>query len=182
MIHEQDLEKLQYPIGRFTWDGEWNPQRREELTLGIELLPSLLRQAVAGLNEEQLDTSYRPEGWTVRQVVHHLADSHLNSVTRFKLALTEKNPVIKPYMEARWAELADSAAGPVEPSLLLLEGLHARWVRLLRSMSEDQFQMMFYHPDNGELVSLAQATATYHWHGLHHVSHIQTLRAMSGWD
>jgi hypothetical protein len=138
-----------------------------------------MRAAVAGLTEGQLDTPYRPEGWTVRQLVHHVPDSHLNSYVRFKLALTEDAPVVKPYDEALWAKLADVTA-PVETSLMLLESLHQRWVRVLESMSEGDFARGFRHPELGP-VRLEQTLAMYAWHGKHHVAHITALRDRMGW-
>jgi uncharacterized damage-inducible protein DinB len=138
-----------------------------------------LRSAVAGLTPQQLDTPYRPNGWTVRQVVHHVPDSHLNSYVRFKLALTEDAPMITPYDQTLWAMLADAAA-PVEASLALLEALHQRWARLLESMSEAEFARSFRHPELG-LVRLDQSLASYVWHGKHHVAHITALRERMGW-
>ena len=142
--------------------------------------PARMRAAVARLNDAQLDTPYRPGGWTVRQVVHHVPDSHMNSYVRFRLALTEDAPVIKPYEEARWAELHDARTLPVEPSLELLESLHARWVPLLRSLNEADWKRIFRHPEMG-LVRLEQNAALYAWHGRHHVAHITKLRERMGW-
>ena len=141
----------------------------------IAAAPANLRAAVAGMSDEQLDTPYREGGWTVRQVVHHVPDSHLNSYVRFKLALTENEPVIKPYDEALWAELADTAATPIETSLTMMEALHDRWVRLLRSMDDAAFARTFRHPELG-LVRLDQNVALYAWHGKHHVAQILTVR------
>jgi uncharacterized damage-inducible protein DinB len=143
--------------------------------------PARLRQAIAGLNAEQLDTEYRPGGWTVRQVVHHVPDSHLNSYVRFKLALTEEEPAIKPYDEDRWARLEDSRVTPVETSLDLLDALHERWVMLLRSLSPDDFKRAFRHPELGA-VSLNKNVGLYAWHGRHHVAHITSLRERMGWN
>src|ERR1035438_366244 len=133
------MADLRYPIGRVSFPESTTPEQRREWIREIAEAPAHLRAAVAGLSEEQLDTPYRPGGWTVRQVVHHLPDSHLNSYVRFKLALTEAAPTIKPYDEARWSELPDVAAAPIETSLVLLEGLHGRWVRLLESMTAADF-------------------------------------------
>jgi uncharacterized damage-inducible protein DinB len=170
-----------YPIG------PWNPTPTpasghvagwiDEITLA----PGALRKAVSGLQEAQLDTPYREGGWTVRQVVHHVPDSHLNAYSRCKLALTEDVPTIKPFDEALWAELADGKAGPVEPSLALLEHLHARWVRLLSSLTPAEFARTFVHPEHGRAMSLAQTVDLYAWHGRHHVAQITTLRAARGW-
>jgi len=139
-----------------------------------------MRDAVAGLSESQLATPYRPGGWTVRQLAHHVPDSHINSYTRFRLALTEDNPVIKPYDEKRWAELGDVATVPVEVSLGLLESLHARWVPLMRSLSAADWKRSFRHPELGA-VSLENNAALYAWHGRHHVAHITALRERMSW-
>ncbi len=142
--------------------------------------PANLRSAVKGLSDAQLDTPYRAGGWTVRQVVHHVPDSHLNSYVRFKLALTEDEPTIKPYAEDRWAELADTKSTPIEVSLTLLESLHDRWVRLLRSLSTEDWKRTFRHPDLGAM-NLEKTLALYAWHGRHHVSHVTELRKREGW-
>jgi uncharacterized damage-inducible protein DinB len=146
----------------------------------IRLLPERLRAAVAGLNDVQLDTPYREGGWTVRQVVHHIADSHAVSFIRMKLALTEDWPTVKPYDEAAWANLADSRSLPVETSLALIAALHARWAALLESLSDADFQKGFDHPERGR-VNLARALAMYDWHSRHHTAHITSLRARQGW-
>ena len=138
-----------------------------------------MRAALAGLSDSQLDTPYRPGGWTVRQVAHHVPDSHMNSYVRFRLALTEDEPVIKPYEESRWAELPDARGMPVEPSLVLLESLHARWVPLLRSLSAAEWKRSFRHPELGP-VRLENNAALYAWHGRHHVAHITALRQTNG--
>lgn len=171
---------LKYPIGKFVWPEAVSDEERRGLISGIAALPANLRAAVAGLTEEQLDHPYRPEGWTVRQVVHHVPDSHLNSYTRFKLALTEDDPLIKPFEEDRWALLADSRDTPIEVSLALTEALHSRWVILLRSLSPEQWRRAFRHPEHGS-VTLDRALALYAWHGRHHVAHITSLRERSGW-
>jgi uncharacterized damage-inducible protein DinB len=176
-----ELENLRYPIGRFEWDGVWNEGVKSSWIEVIESQPAVLREAIAGLSEAQLDTPYRPGGWTVRQVVHHLADSHMNSVIRFKLALTEDAPVIKPYREELWAELEDSKSFPALHSLQLLDSLHLRWGRLLRSMDEAQYQRSFYHPENEALVPLRRALGLYAWHGTHHIAQIMALRKREGW-
>lgn len=171
---------LKYPIGKFVWPESVSGEERRGLIGGIAALPANLRAAVAGLTEEQLDSPYRPEGWTVRQVVHHMPDSHLNCYTRFKLALTEDDPLIKPYEEDRWASLADSRETPIEVSLTLTEALHSRWVILLRSMTPEQWRRTFRHPEHGS-VTLDRALALYAWHGRHHVAHVTSLRQRSGW-
>jgi hypothetical protein len=146
----------------------------------IAAAPALYREAVHGLDEGQLDTPYRPEGWTVRQTVHHVADSHMNSFIRMRLALTETEPVIRPYDQRAWAELADSRTSPVELSLGLIEGLHARWALLLGGLSEAEFGRGFHHPALG-LVRLDMNLALYAWHGRHHAAHITGLRERNGW-
>lgn len=171
---------LRYPIGRFEPPVHITAGNRAAWLQEIEQLPKLLRDAVSGLSGAQLDTSYRPGGWTVRQVVHHLADSHLNSYQRFRLALTEDAPLIKPYDEAAWAELLDAKSAPVDFSLALLESLHARWVLLLRSLSDEQLTRTFKHPERGE-VRLDTTLGLYAWHGRHHVAHIRNLRDREGW-
>ena len=174
------MTDLRYPIGKFTFDGPTTPEQRQELLSQIAQAPSRLRAAVKGLSEQQLDTPYRPEGWTVRQVAHHVPDSHLNAYVRFKLALTEEDPTIKPYDEDRWARLADTRDTPVEVSLALLDSLHDRWVRLLRSLQPEDWKRTFRHPELG-LVSLEKNLALYAWHGRHHVAHITSLRERNGW-
>jgi uncharacterized damage-inducible protein DinB len=174
------MTDLRFPVGQFTWDGESSPARREQFINDIGGLPARLREAVAGLTDEQLDTPYRDGGWTVRQVIHHLADSHLNSYVRFRLALTEETPTIKAYDEAQWAELEDARRAPVEVSLALLESLHDRWVRLLRSLQPGDFARQFNHPERGP-ISLDANLALYAWHGRHHTAHVTGLREREGW-
>lgn len=171
---------LQYPVGGFAWPAAVAPDDRRRYIDEIEQTPTNMRAAVTGLSEKQLDTPYRPDGWTVRQVVHHVPDSHLNSYLRFRLALTENEPTIKPYDEARWAELADARTAPVELSLALLDSLHKRWVLLLRSLSAADCSRKFHHPEMGE-VTLDKNLALYAWHGRHHVAHITSLRERMGW-
>jgi len=174
------MTDLRYPIGRFAYSGDSTDGQRLEFIARIEHAPARLRAAVAGLNDKQLDTEYRPGGWTVRQVVHHVPDSHMNSYCRFRLALTEETPTIKGYDEAAWAKLSDAHTAPIEISLALLESLHARWVRLLRSMAPADFARSFRHPELG-LVTLDRNLALYAWHGEHHAAHITSLRARMGW-
>jgi uncharacterized damage-inducible protein DinB len=174
------MTDLRYPIGKFSFEGSNSEDERVRLIDQIAAAPARLREAIDGLSPEQLDTPYRPEGWTVRQLVHHVPDSHLNSYARFKLALTEDEPTIKDYREDRWAELADARSGPVETSLALLDSLHKRWVTMLRSMSPNQFERSFRHPELG-LVSLDRNLSLYAWHGRHHVAHITSLRERMGW-
>ena len=174
------MTDLRYPIGKFKFEGPTTPEQKEEQLNQIEQAPIRLRAAIKGLSDQQLDTPYRPEGWTVRQVVHHVPDSHLNAYVRYKLALTEDEPTIKPYAEDRWARLADTQATPVEISLAMLDALHDRWVRLLRSLQPEDWKRAFRHPELG-LVTLERNLALYAWHGRHHVAHITSLRERNGW-
>lgn len=174
------MNDLRFPIGKFSYSGSLTPEQKNTFLDDIAQTPSRLRSAIEGLSPEQLDTPYRPEGWTVRQVVHHVPDSHLNSYVRFKLALTEENPTIKPYAEGLWAELGDTKATPIEVSLALLESLHDRWVRLLRSLTPEQWKRTFRHPEAGEM-NLEKTLALYSWHGKHHVAHITELRKRMTW-
>ena len=173
-------EDLRFPIGEFDKGFEVSEQARLSRITIIDELPGKIAAAVAGLSDARLDTPYRPHGWTVRQTVHHLADSHSNSLTRFKLALTEDAPpTIKPYYEERWAELADSKL-PVDVSLAMIEAIHVRWSTLLRSMSDADFQKSFIHPETGEW-TLEAALALYAWHSLHHTAHVTRLIDRMGW-
>ena len=174
------MTDLRYPIDKFHFEGPSTAVQKGELIEQIATTPAKLRAALKGLSAQQLDSPYRPEGWTVRQVAHHVPDSHLNAYVRFKLALTEDEPTIKPYAEDRWARLADTQATPIEVSLALLESLHDRWVRLLRSLQSDEWKRSFRHPEVGP-VSLEKNLALYAWHGRHHVAHITSLRERSGW-
>jgi uncharacterized damage-inducible protein DinB len=174
------MSDLRYPIGKFTYDGPLTDAQKQEALNNIAQTPAKLRSAVKGLSEAQLDTPYRPGGWTVRQVIHHMPDSHMNSYVRVKLALTEQEPTIKPYAEDLWAELADTKTTPIEVSLTLLDSLHDRWVRLLRSMTAEDWKKSFRHPALG-LMSLERNLALYSWHGQHHVAHITSLREREGW-
>jgi hypothetical protein len=172
---------LQYPIGKFQWSGANTPEQRARFIEDIAAAPQRMRSAVAGLTDEQLNTPYRDGGWTVRQVVHHLPDSHMNSYIRFKFALTEHEPTIKPYDEAVWAELIDGKTAPIEPSLNLLDGLHYRWALLLKSLSDEDVKRKFTHPELG-VVSIDQYIALYAWHSRHHVAHITSLRERKAWQ
>jgi hypothetical protein len=171
---------LRYPVGQFRRPESLDDAQRRRAIDAIAATPAKLRAAVKGLTDAQLGTPYRPGGWTVRQVVHHVPDSHMNAYVRFKLALTEDEPTIKPYDEARWAELADSRETPVETSLVLLERVHERWVILLRSMSDNDFARRLRHPETG-VQRLDQVLALYEWHGAHHVAHVTSLRERMGW-
>jgi uncharacterized damage-inducible protein DinB len=174
------MDDLRYPVGRLQRPERLSEAQRAEMIDTIAAAPARVRQAVAGLDEEQLQTPYRPDGWTVRQLVHHVADSHMNAYVRFKLGLTEADPTIKPYEEARWAELADTAATPIETSLALLGALHERWTHLLRSLAPADFERRVVHPENGPM-TLDGLLATYDWHTRHHVAHITSLRQRMGW-
>lgn len=179
-MQELALQQPRYPIGTFQKPIEIT----QEMLLGwindIENLPKSLRKAVEGLTEEQLLMPYRPEGWTVRQTVNHVADSHANAFIRFKLTLTEHNPTIKPYEEQLWAELEDGRNAPIEWSLMMLEVMHNRWVMLLKSMTDEQFDRKFMHPETKHLNALRMITGMYSWHGKHHTAHITELRKRMG--
>jgi uncharacterized damage-inducible protein DinB len=172
---------LRYPVGKFAFDAPISPADYPRLIAEIAAAPGAMRSAVAGLSRDQLETRYRPGGWTVKQVVHHMPDSHLNAYTRFKLALTEDEPTIKTYNEAKWAELPDSQRVPVEVSLDLLDSLHQRWVPLLRAMEVTDFQRGLRHPEHGRVLTLEQMLGLYAWHSRHHVAHITSLREREGW-
>jgi DinB family protein len=174
------MSDLQYPIGKFESRKHLTRADRRALIELIDDAPRNMRAAVANLTEAQLDTPYRDGGWTVRQVAHHVPDSHLNAYIRFKLALTEDGPTIKPYDEARWAELADSRETPIEVSLTLLDSVHTRWGIVLRSMTDDDFARPLTHPDHGT-VDVDWLLQMYAWHSRHHVAHITSLRARNGW-
>jgi uncharacterized damage-inducible protein DinB len=176
------VSDLRYPIGPFGGhEGTFTPERRTALIAEIADLPGQLRAAVTGLSEAQFNTPYRPGGWTVRQVVHHVPDSHLNAYVRCKLALTEDNPTIKPYDEARWAELPDTRETQIGVSLVLLEATHRRWVILLRSLQDGQWFRTFVHPEYPEPRSMDWLLAMYAWHGKHHTAQITSLRQREGW-
>ena len=170
-----------YPIGTFQPQEHITEEQRRQLIQQIVEAPTNLRAAVSGLNAQQLNTSYRDGGWTVQQVVHHVPDSHLNAFVRFKLALTEENPTIKPYHEDRWAELADARTTPIEASLQLLESLHTRWITLIRAMKPEDFQRTFFHPENKKTMSLDDLVQLYAWHGRHHTAQITSLKERMGW-
>ena len=179
MTSPEVSDDLRYPVGKFSKTSVDSGKRREYIKTIIDL-PEAIADSVAGLTEAQLDTPYRPGGWTVRQTVHHVADSHMNSYVRFKLALTEdETPTIRPYYEDRWAELADSKL-PVDLSLGIISGVHARWVAMLNSLSDEDFDKKFNHPETGEW-TLDDALALYAWHSRHHTAHITRLREKEGW-
>ena len=169
-----------YPVGKFTPDDNPTPESRARHIEQLASLPAQMRQAVTGLTPEQLDTPYREGGWTVRQVVHHVPDSHLNAYIRFKLALTENIPTIKPYDEAAWAKLKDNELTPIEVSLSLLDAVHTRWVTLLRTLKSDDFAKKFNHPELG-VQTLDRTLAMYGWHSRHHLAHITSLKERMKW-
>lgn len=174
------MEDLRYPVGKFHYDAATALPRVERINQ-IERTPQLLRSAIAGLSESQLQTPYRPDGWTVSQVVHHLPESHMNAYIRFKLALTENEPTIKPYEESLWAAREDTRVAPIAVSTALLDALHQRWTILLKTIQPDEWSRSFRHPELG-LVSLDKSLALYAWHCRHHVAHITALRGRMGWS
>ncbi len=175
------MTDLRYPIGKFERRDELNADERRTMIDTIAAAPSRMREAVSGLSDAQLDTPYRDGGWTVRQVIHHVPDSHLNAYIRLKLALTEEDPLIRPYDEASWAGLPDSQQTPVEVSLTLLESLHARWVTLLRSLEDSDFRRTLRHPEHSGILTLDWLVSMYAWHSRHHVAHVTSLRERMGW-
>ncbi len=176
-----DIETLKYPIGKFEIQESMDQESRAEMISVIKSFPQKLTTVVMELNEEQLDTPYRPDGWTVRQVVHHSADSHVNSYIRFRWALTEDTPTIKAYDEKEWAELPDAKSAPIKFSLNLLKAIHARWTLLLERMSEEDYARQLAHPDWKENASLDVMLQLYSWHCSHHLAHITSLITRKGW-
>jgi len=176
------MDDLRFPIGKADLTAAGTPDRRRDLIDQIAAAPAALRDAVRGLSDAQLATPYRPGGWTVRQVVHHVPDSHLNAYIRFKQALTEDFPVIMAYDEAKWANLDDVRVVPIDVSLELMENVHERWVAILRAMEGDDFGRGYQHPEHKRRFTLDEALALYGWHGRHHVAHIRALRAREGWN
>lgn len=174
------MHDARYPIGKFSFAGALTPEERAAAIDVIEGTPLALRKALRGLADEQLATPYREGGWTVRQLVHHVADSHINAYCRFRLALTEDNPTIKPYEEQLWAELADGKTGPIGLSLAMLDAMHARWGMLLHSLTAEQFARPLVHPASGQH-SIDWLLAIYAWHGTHHIAHVTELRKARGW-
>jgi hypothetical protein len=175
------MDSLKFPIGKYQKPENITRENLNNFINDIETFPTKLRKEVENLTNEQLDTPYRPEGWTIRQVVNHCADSHMNSLTRLKLALTEDQPTIKPYYEEKWAELADSKNMPIEPALKMLEGIHQRWTILLRSLNDADFKKKFIHPEHGKVFQLDENTGLYAWHCNHHLAHITTLKKSKEW-
>jgi len=169
-----------YPVGKFTYSIPPDEAQRKQMIQDIQEAPAELRTAIKGLSPQQIETPYRDGGWTVRQVVHHVPESHMNAYIRFKLGLTEDNPTIKPYEEDRWARTGDVRSTPLEVSLTLLDSLHDRWVRLLRSLKPEEWKRQFNHPEMGPM-PLEKSLALYAWHGKHHVAHVTELRKRMGW-
>ena len=176
----EDLERLRYPIGRFRPRSALSGEQRQALIADLTEFPADLRAAVSDLSAQQLDTPYRPDGWTVRQLLHHIPDSHMNSYIRFKLAVTEPEPAIKTYDEAAWADLADARTADIEMSLALLEALHQRWTAFLQSLTDEQFGRAFRHPELG-VTTLDATLQLYAWHGRHHLAQITGLRKRLRW-
>jgi uncharacterized damage-inducible protein DinB len=180
MTSTAEAPDLRYPIGKRVPPASYTAESRAAGLRTIADTPANLRRAVAGLTDAQLDTPYRPGGWTVRQLVHHVADSHMNAYIRTRLALTEENPPVKPYDEAKWAELADAKTMPVDGSLAIVDALHARWIHLLRSLPASAFERTMFHPEHGK-ITIDALIAIYAWHGPHHTAHVTELRRRSGW-
>jgi len=176
-----NMDLLQYPIGKFLPPAKITKEDLLGYIQNIESLPTEIRAAVTRLTDDQLDTPYRPDGWTLRQVVHHLPDSHLNSYIRFKWAVTESQPMIKAYNEKDWARLSDAKTAPIEISLAMLAGIHGRWVWFLRSLTKSDWKKCFTHPETNELIPLDLNLSLYAWHGKHHLGHIQSLKKRKGW-
>ena len=175
------LTELQYPIGKFIVPTSFSPLEINQWINTLEQLPAEIRKAVNGLNDVQLDTPYRDGGWTVRQVVHHVADSHVNCYCRIKLILTEKKPTIRPYLEAKWAELPEAKSAPVDISLNILDAIHKRMVMTLRNITIEDLDRLYYHPENKQTNPLKVLIALYAWHSRHHTAHIMELRKRKGW-
>jgi len=181
-MEEIELEQLRYPIGKFSAPEEISKDHIASWILVLEELPKRLENMVSSLSTEQLNTPYRPQGWTVRQLIHHISDSHHNSYIRFKWALTENSPVIKPYLEKEWAALFDSTTAPIQLSLNHLKAVHAKLVYLLKGLDDADLERKFVHPDGNETTTLAVNIGRYAWHGSHHFTHISNLIARKGWS
>lgn len=175
-----DLELLKYPIGKFLKPENISEQNLKEASTYLQSFPHYLEETVKEFTEEQFNREYRPGGWTVKEVIHHLSDSHMNALMRFKLALTEQNPTIKPYNEGAWAKLADYAL-PASESIPLVRGIHSKWALILESMSPEDFQKTYFHPESQSSVPLSEVTLMYHWHSMHHLAHIQHLIIREKW-
>jgi len=180
-MQQDELEKLRYPIGQYEKAEQMSEDQRQQCIHEIAVLPPKVSTALSKLTDDQLDTPYRPGGWTVRQVVHHLADSHMNGFIRLKLMLTEEFPTIKPYREELWAELPDGKTMPVESSLQILEGVHKRWAHALGSITELDLSRKYYHPQYVKEVRMDEYLGLYAWHGSHHLAHIVQLKEHKGW-
>ncbi len=176
-----DIEKLKFPIGKFEKPEIITKNVLNKWISDISTFPKRLSNQVVNLSNEQLDTQYRPEGWTLRQVIHHCADSHMNSLTRLKLTLTEDQPTIKPYFEERWAELLDTKNMPIQPSLKMLEGIHERWTVLLNNLTDGQLKREFIHPQSGKIFSVDENIGLYAWHCNHHLAHITETKKRNNW-
>ncbi|MEL7530189.1 MAG: YfiT family bacillithiol transferase [Bacteroidota bacterium] len=180
-MEASQLEALKYPIGKYQVPETITPAMIQQWIQEIEILPGLLIDSVSNLTDLQLNMPYRPGGWSLRQVIHHVVDSHMNSYVRFKWTLTEDQPTIKAYYEDRWAELPEAKTAPVQVSLGLLASLHARWVMMFRNMSAEEWQRAYYHPEQEKLIRLDQNLGLYAWHGKHHLAHINSLKQGMGW-
>ncbi len=180
-MSKEELQKLKYPIGKYEFPDDVSPSLIKNWIQILEDLPGRLDKIIRPLNNEQLDTSYRTDGWTIRQLVHHIADSHMNALLRFKWTLTEDTPTIKAYDQDLFAKLKDSNLAPVEYSLEFLKGLHARWVFLLKRLSDSDFEKKFVHPETGNEVKLLKLLGMYSWHSEHHYAHIENILKKKGW-
>ncbi len=174
------IEDVKYPIGKFSPES-FSEERKNQWLLDLQFLPQELERSLLNLDNYQLNTPYRDGGWTVQQLVHHVADSHMNAYIRFKLALTEQTPTLKPYSEKDWANLQDVSAIPVNTSITLLHALHERWVAAIKNLSEEEWQRTLYHPEYKKEISLWNMLGTYAWHGKHHTAHINALRERMKW-
>ncbi|WP_264566563.1 YfiT family bacillithiol transferase [Flavobacterium sp. N3904] len=180
-MDNSELEKLKYPIGKFEAPETYSTVYITDKIKEIASFPERLKKEVAHLSDEQLDTPYRQEGWTIRQVIHHCSDSHMNCYIRLKWTLTEETPVIKFYYEDRWAQLEDNLTMPIQPSLLLLEGLHYRLAYLMESFNHAELKKSFIHPEHNKEIQIQELIGTYAWHGNHHLAHITELKKRKGW-
>ena len=181
-MNTEDLDPLKFPIGKYIKPNILTKEIIDAYINDIASFPQRLKREVIGLSEEQLNTPYRPEGWTIRQVVHHCADSHMNSLIRFKLALTEDAPTIKPYYEERWAELLDTTSMPIQPSLKMIEGIHERWTVLLNNLTDEQYGRIFIHPEHGKTFRVDENIGVYAWHCNHHLAHITETIKRNDWN
>ena len=175
-----DIEKLKFPIGKYSPNKNPNKEQLNEWIAAIENFPKKINDLVENVSIEQLNYKYRPNGWTVKQVIHHCTDSHMNSIIRFKLALTEDKPIIRPYHEDKWAELNDSQDNDLESSIMLLNGLHKKWSSLLKSLNKDQLKLEYSHPEHGTIFNLVETIGNYAWHCNHHLAHVKNGINTSG--